>query len=59
MYEVFAIITDTEGSRCIPTGEGSINPKIAEELKDRRMLMHPNVRFFVQFTNSEDSFNAY
>jgi hypothetical protein len=59
MYEVFATITDEHGTRCFPTGEGSVNRNVAENLMLRRMMKHPAVCFHVEYVPSEDEFNAY
>lgn len=59
MYEVFATITDELGTRCIPTGEGSVHRNVAENLMVRRMIKHPTVLFHVDYVPSEDEFNAY
>jgi hypothetical protein len=59
MYEVFAAITDELGSRVIPTGDGSLNRDIAENLMMRRMIQYPETRFFIDFVPSEDYFHAY
>lgn len=59
MYEVFAVISDEHGSRSFPTGEGSVNRSVAENLMLKRMIKHPTFDFFVQFVPAEDEFNAY
>lgn len=59
MYEVFASVTNEHGTRIFPTGDGSINRDIAENLMMRRMIENPETRFFVDFVPSEDYFNAY
>jgi len=59
MYEIFAIISDEHGTRCNPTGEGSHDRRVAENLMLRRMIKHPTVKFFVDFVPCEDHFNAY
>jgi hypothetical protein len=59
MYEVFALITDEHGSRYFPTGDGSMHRTVAENLMLKRMMAHPKVQFFIEYTQSEDEFNAY
>lgn len=51
MYEVFATITDEFGTRVIPTGDGSLNQNIAENLMMRRMIQNPETPFFVEFVS--------
>lgn len=59
MYEVFALISDEHGTRYVPTGDGSINRAVAENLMLKRMRSHPTDQFFIEYTQSEDQFNAY
>lgn len=59
MYEVFASVTNEHGTRIFPTGDGSINENVAENLMMCRMIQNPKIEFFVEFVPSEDYFNAY
>jgi hypothetical protein len=59
MYEVFASVTNEHGTRIFPTGDGSINENVAENLMMCRMIQNPEIEFFVEFVPSEDYFNAY
>lgn len=59
MYEVFATITDEFGTRCNPTGDGSPNRHVAENLMLRRMIQSPTILFHVDYVPSKDEFNAY
>lgn len=59
MFEVLAIITDELGTRTVPTGDGSINRGIAENLMLRRMIAEPTIPFYVEYIPPEDEFNAY
>jgi hypothetical protein len=59
MYEVFASVTNEHGTRIFPTGDGSINENVAENLMMRRMIQNPENDFFIEFVPSEDYFNAY
>jgi hypothetical protein len=59
MYEVFAVITDEHGTRYVPTGDGSLHRTVAENLMLKRMMSQPTVQFFIEYTQSEDQFNAY
>lgn len=59
MYEVFAVRTDEHGSRYVPTGDGSVNRNVAENLMLQRMIAEPTVQFFVEYTTPEDYFHAY
>lgn len=59
MYEVFCLITDEHGSRYVPTGDGSMHRKVAEHLMQKRVIANPTVQFFIEYTHSEDQFNAY
>ena len=59
MYEVFAVISDEHGSRYVPTGYGSMHRTVAENLRRKLMMAQPAAQFFIEYTNSEDEFNAY
>jgi hypothetical protein len=59
MYEVFAVITDSLGTRMVPTGDGSVNRQIAENLLLRRMTAEPTTEFFLNYVPSPDEWNAY
>lgn len=59
MWEVFAFVSDELGDRTVPTGDGSINRGVAENLMLRRMIQNPSTKFFVDYVPSPDEFNAY
>lgn len=59
MYEVFALLTDSLGTRAVPTGDGSPDERIAENLRLKRMIAEPTTEFFIDWTPTEDEFNAF
>lgn len=59
MYEVFSVISNDLGRCCVPTGDGSIDLRTAENLMLKRMIKHPTIEFFIEYVPSEDEFNAY
>ena len=59
MFEVFAIIETEEGTHSVPTGVGSVNRNVAENLMLSLMIEHPAVRFFVDYVPPEDAWNAW
>ena len=58
MYEIMAIITDHLGSRPVPTGLGSINRNVAENLMLKQMIADPTIPFYIYYNQSQDEWNA-
>ena len=59
MWEILSIITDKFGNRVVPTGDGSINRNIIEEKLPEWERKFPKHQFFIEWTLSEDEWNAY
>jgi len=59
MYEIYCQTVDDYGSCCGPTGDGSVNLNVAEQMLSDYQQEHSDSSFYIVYTQSEDHFNCY